>query len=191
MCVCVVCVWLWSCTATYRGQLSGVGCLPLSHWGFCCCCYYFVFGSHCSLYSRLTGFGIPERFSLPSHWRRVGGAEICHHIGSGDQTLVLRLSISQTRIMIVLWVKSSEVMPWRLILKPASHNYKSTHLLSTCYSEIRKYFFSFKSPMCAWIHLNLQVHLVYTHWKSHHLARPQFLHLWNRITTYLANPWEG
>lgn len=136
LCMCCVCgyghVPLQRTTFT-SGLPPSVSLSHTSSW------FYFCFGLVCFSLLCVLPANWPWNFrAILPPCRRAETVEACYHIGSADQTLGLRLvllaspyllSISQSRIMLILWVKSSEVMPWCLMLKPASHIYKSTHLL--------------------------------------------------------------
>lgn len=95
VCMCCMCVIMEMCP--YLQRATGRSGLPpsVSRCHMCVSFYFcfasLCFGSNCSVYSRRTGLGISESFCLPSHCRRTGIAEACYHIGSGDETLVLRL----------------------------------------------------------------------------------------------------
>lgn len=212
VCLCCMCVIMEMCPYLQRATVRS-GLPPSVSRCHMCVSFYFCFallcvGSNCSVYSRRTGLGISEPFCLPSHCRRAGIAEACYHIGSGDRTLVLRLCSPH---LFTFWASPSLQLGWFCRWKAersCPDSWCLNQLLGStnppiswdclCYPELRKHFFyrlvwrlSFKFLVCARIYMNLQVLSVCTHWKSQHLSEPQFLHLWNRITTYLANPWEA
>lgn len=142
------------------------------------CFVSFCLGSNCSVYSGLMGLGISEPYCLPSHCRRAGIAEACYHTGSGDQSLVLRLCSPH---LFTFWASPSLQLGWFHRWKAEkscpdswcrNQLFRSTNPPISlwwdclCNPELRKCFFyrlvwrlPFKSPVCARIYMNLQVHL--------------------------------